>query len=271
MNIAKIPTNEKERLESLLSFDILDTEFENEYDEIVSLASNICNTPIALISLVDSHRQWFNSKIGLNVRETSRDITFCSHSLELNDILIINDTFDDSRFVDNPLVTGNPNIRFYAGAQLRTNDGNVLGTLCAIDRKPRNLDANQIQALKTLSKQVVTKFELRKSYVELQKHANNLDHQNRHKDKLFRVISHDLRSPFNSILGYTEILKEDIEELNKDEIINITNTIGDTAKNTFDLVNNLLNWSLVNSNMNGKNKTLIDLETLFDKILSVLA
>jgi signal transduction histidine kinase len=270
MEIAPLPKNERERIESLYSYNILDTEIEKEYDEIVNLASYICKTPIAVISLVDSNRQWFKSKVGLHSNETPRDIAFCAHAINLNDVLVVNDTFNDSRFHDNPLVVENPKIRFYAGAQLKTIDGFVLGALCAIDRKPRELSEDQLNALKILSNQVIAQLELRKSYSELKKYNNQLDHQNKNKNKLLRIISHDLRSPFISILGLTEILKEDIEELTNNEIRDLSESIFETATDSFDLVNNLLDWSIEQSELHIREKIDINIPELLTKLLSVL-
>jgi len=270
MEIAQLPKNEKERIKSLHSYKILDSEIEKEYDEIVNLASYICKTPIAVISLVDSQRQWFKSKVGLDANETPRDIAFCSHAINLDDVLVVNDTFEDNRFFDNPLVIENPNIRFYAGAQLKTSDGFVLGALCAIDRKPRELSEEQVNALKILSNQVIAQMELRKSYSELKKYNSQLDDQNKNKNKLLRIISHDLRSPFISILGLTEILKEDIEELTNNEIIDLSESIYETATDSFDLVNNLLDWSIEQSELRVREKIDINIPELITKLLSVL-
>ena len=270
MEIAKIPNNEEERLKVLHSYNILYTDFEKQYDEIVNLVSYICETPIAVISLVDSDKQWYKAKVGVEARETSRDIAFCAHAINLDDILIVNDTLNDNRFFDNPLVVQDPNIRFYAGAQLRTKSGHVLGALCAIDKKPRELNQNQLDALKVLSNQVITMLELRKSNEELEEHTKYLNSQNDTNKKLFRIISHDLRSPFHSILGLSEILYEDIDELSKLEIKNLSQNIKETATDSFELVNNLLNWSLQKSELLETEFTDIYFDQLFKKLISVL-
>ena len=156
------PENEAARLRALLDLDILDTPPEQEFDGLTKLASTVLQTPIALVSLVDADRQWFKSGDGLEVSETSRAVSLCGHVVELDEALIVPDTWADARFSDNPLVLGAPHIRFYAGEPLRTQEGLVLGTLCAIDSRPRELTESQRASLGLLAKQVMTVLELRR-------------------------------------------------------------------------------------------------------------
>lgn len=157
-----IPSNEFERMKALEDFKLLDTAEESDLNDIVTLASSICEVPISFISLVDHNRQWFKAKCGLDATETSREIAFCAHAINGKTTMIVEDTHLDERFSENPLVTGEPNIRFYAGALLQTKDGLNLGTLCVVDRKSRKLTTNQIDALEILSRQIVVNFERRK-------------------------------------------------------------------------------------------------------------
>jgi signal transduction histidine kinase len=162
MKKAAIPENELQRLSALLNYKVLDTAPELEYDDITLLASQICQTPIALVSLIDSDRQWFKSRQGLDAPETPRDVSFCGHAIHGKDVFEIPDAFQDPRFADNPLVTGAPVVRFYAGAPLVTPEGFAVGTLCVIDHQPKKLEANQIKALQCLARSVVAHLELRK-------------------------------------------------------------------------------------------------------------
>lgn len=152
------PSDEKERLQALRDLLILDTPPEERFDRITQFASFEFDVPIAVISLVDEERQWFKSLVGLDVCSTSRDISFCTHSILQDEILIVEDATKDERFINNPLVIGNPHIRFYAGAQLILPKGEMVGTLCLIDRKPRFFDKTDILILSTLRKMVVSEL-----------------------------------------------------------------------------------------------------------------
>jgi PAS domain-containing protein len=163
---APLPENEPERLAALRGLNILDTPPELAYDELSALAACICQTPIALISLVEEGRQWFKSRVGLTVGETPRELAFCAHAILEPDLLIVPDASTDERFANNPLVTSPPFIRFYAGAPLLTAEGHALGTICVIDHRPRQFSAEQAHALRALSHQVVAQLRLRSQLAE---------------------------------------------------------------------------------------------------------
>ncbi|CAI3964837.1 MAG: ATP-binding protein [Alteromonas macleodii] len=207
MKAAPLPQNEDERLAELLSYDVLDTEAEQLFDDLTALASQICETPIALISLIDPNRQWFKSRVGLDAEETSRDIAFCSHAILQSDVFEIPNATLDPRFHDNPLVTGAPDIRFYAGAPLITPSGHAIGTLCAIDSKPRKLTETQKASLQTLSKSVV-------AHLELKRKNRELERTSQFKSDFLSYISHEIRTPLNAINTFSQLLEGEAQKLN---------------------------------------------------------
>ena len=159
---AQPPDNEIQRLNALNEYRILGTKPEQSYDDITNIASSVCSTPIALLSLIDTDRQWFKSKVGVEIQETPRDWSFCAHAIHSSDPLIIPDALMDDRFRDNPLVCGDPNIRLYAGFPLENSMALRVGTLCVIDRVPRQLNDKECGVMKALARQVVSFLELRK-------------------------------------------------------------------------------------------------------------
>lgn len=211
----EIPTisNEQDRLKALESYSIMDTLPEREYDAITQLASYICGTPIALVSLLDENRQWFKSSVGLGVEETPRNISFCQFTIMQDDIYEVNNALENKIFADNPLVTGNPDIRFYAGAPLKDADGFNLGSLCVIDTIPRILKKEQKKALRLLADQVVLLLQLRKNNVDLyttQKEFQNFIELSKDLVCIANVsgLFHKVNPAFTAVLGYE---KEELE------------------------------------------------------------
>jgi GAF domain-containing protein len=197
MKIAAKPANENARLAALRSFHILDTPAEKTFDDLVRLASYICQTPVAMVSFVDRDRQWFKAKVGVEAQETARDLAFCAHAiLTPEDLLIVPDATLDERFADNPLVTDAPRIRFYAGAPLVTEGGFALGTLCVVDHSPKELSPEQIKALTVLRNLVIRELELHKKNLELTETVNKLEQAKSELSKgelRYRELVHAIR------------------------------------------------------------------------------
>lgn len=245
---ASIPEDENQRLAALLQYQILDTEAEQAFDDLTRLASYICGTPIALISLIDRDRQWFKSKVGLAETETSRDLAFCAHAiLQPDDLFVVTDSLQDPRFADNPLVTGPPKIRFYAGAPLVTPAGLPLGTLCVIDRIPRTLDSEQLQALAAISRQIMSQLELRQAVMCLAQVNTSLDRSTHLKDEFLANMSHELRSPLNAILGMSESLQDEVFGSLNDRQKRMIATVESSGKHLLELINDILDLSKIES------------------------
>ncbi|NJB94286.1 GAF domain-containing sensor histidine kinase [Xanthomonas arboricola] len=185
------PPSEALRLQALRSYGILDTPREAAFEDITRLASIICQTPIALISLVDAERQWFKSERGMGERETPLFKSMCAHALLDSDVLVVPDTREDVRFARNPLVTGEAPLHFYAGAVLKTSEGLPLGTVCVLDRQPRQLSAEQVDALRALARQTMAQLELRRA-------LQVAEESDRYRSRLMAIAGHDLKTPLRT-------------------------------------------------------------------------
>ncbi len=235
---APLPENESLRLAELRSFGILDTIAEEAYDAITYLASQICEAPIALISIVDEDRQWFKSRVGLDVVETDRDVAFCAHAIhQPSSLMIVPDAATDPRFSSNPLVTDDPSIRFYAGAPLVSPAGNALGTLCVIDREPRQLSEDQERALAALSVQVMALLELRRTVRDLEQKRREVDSATQQRDTFMATVSHEIRGPLTAVVGYIELLRAGVPDEERGEVLT---TIAREAADVEYLIEDLL-------------------------------
>lgn len=210
MRIPQKPVNETERLSALYEYKLLDTLPEKEYDNITKIASEICHTPISMITLIDNDTQFHKSRTGLDVGAIPRDHAFCSHAiLNPKEIMEVNDSSKDNRFHDNPYVLGDPHIAFYAGVPLVNEDGHALGALCVIDHKPKSLSAEQKETLEALARQVVAQFELRRKNLLLEQQQKELKILNDELERFAYVAAHDLKSPCSNLAMLSGFLKEE--------------------------------------------------------------
>ena len=192
MGAPMMSTNDAARVDALQKYAILDSEPEQAFDDLTLLASHVCKTPIALISLVDENRQWFKSKVGISATETSRNIAFCSTAIQQTDVFVVPDALKDERFRTNPLVISEPNIRFYAGAPLINEDGFALGTLCVIDQTPRELGSDQEAALKALSRLVLAQMEFRRNLILLKEALGDRTREEHERERELKKVQDTL-------------------------------------------------------------------------------
>jgi signal transduction histidine kinase len=266
---------ESNRIDALKNYDILDSLPEQDYDDITKLASEICQTPISLISLIDETRQWFKSNHGLPIQETPREFAFCAHTIiNPNETMVVTDSREDDRFAQNPLVTGDPNIVFYAGVPLVDSDGFALGSLCVIDHTARQLSQSQLTALKTLARQVVHMLELRKTNAalkeseeryrmlsieleqqvqqrtrelltaneELLEASDLLIRSNDNLQQFAYVASHDLQEPLRKIQAFGDLLKKELASASS-EGLDYLDRMQSAASRMSVLIRDLLNYS----------------------------
>jgi signal transduction histidine kinase len=257
---------EAERLKSLESYGILDTLPEADFDNLAILAAEICNTPISLVTFIDEKRQWYKSRVGIEAYEIDRDYTFCGHAINLsNDIFIIPDSRKDERFFDNPAVTGELKVVFYASIPLVTKKGLPIGTICVVDQKPRELTPNQIRCLKALSEQTMKLLELRLSKIELEKAMEKLEDRNLELEKFAHIAAHDLKSPLANISGLTEFFVENYGLALDTDGQEILHLIQSCSTKLREMIDSLLEYSKSDQNLK-ENRTEVNLQVLRDEI-----
>jgi len=249
--------DDEPRLEALDRCGLLDTPPESAFDNVTALCADLLDVPIALVSLVDRDRQWFKSRVGLDATETARSVAFCDHAIRRREILVVEDATADARFADNPLVTDGPRIRFYAGVPLRTADGHALGTLCAIDRRPRTLSAADRRLLEQLAHQVELEIELRRRDAALRGALDRERNKQRNKELLAAMAVHDLRSPLTGIaLSAIASLDQDLTATHQN-----LHFIAEAARRAQGMLSNLLDLCL--SQLDGLETRPVRLSTAF--------
>ena len=261
---------EDDRIKLLESYSILDTLPVIDYDNLTSIAAEICGTPISLISFVDQERQWFKSHYGLDVSETPRDYSFCAYAInDPDNVFIIGDSRTDIRFHDNPIVSGDPNVIFYAGVPLKNENGLPLGTLCVIDHKPKTLTQNQIRSLKALADQTMKLLDLRLKSMELKKAMIKLEKKNQELERFAHIAAHDLKSPLANVSGLADFFIENYKTTIDEEGHEIINLIKSSSDKLREMIDGLLEYSKVDKILTD-NKAEVNLQVLINEISSLL-
>ena len=268
MQSPKIPYNELQRLHAVNSYNMLDTLPESDYDNITKLVATICDVPISLITVLDKERNFFKSHHGIPFSESPRDISFCGHAILEDDIFIVPDSRVDERFKGNPLI---PNLQaiFYAGVPLIDPEGYPLGTICVFDHQPRQLNETQIEALKTLSKQVINLFELRKKNAVLEEAKQELEKRNEHLKMFASHVSHDLKSPLSNIISLTDLLRDENVEKLSAESVEYLDYIEESTTILKDYIDGILMHYKADELLNSINED-VDLDSLSDDIKQIL-
>lgn len=263
------PENEAQRIAEIKKYNLLDTLSEDDFDNITSLLSTICEVPIALISLLDKNRAFFKSHKGIDFNQLPRQLSFCDKALqENNDIFIIEDTRNDPQFKDSALIKSMKAI-FYASAPLINSNGYVLGALCILDHEPRKLNQMQQDSLKALAKQVVILLELRKKNTLLLEYQKELQHRNERLIKFAHLVSHDLKSPLANITSLTRLLREEnSKSLSEDSELYLT-YIEESSSTLKNYINGILKFYKSEELIDAKKKD-VSLNDLFAEVSEIL-
>ncbi|RYG06315.1 MAG: hybrid sensor histidine kinase/response regulator [Chitinophagaceae bacterium] len=256
MTLAPVPHNEEARLLSLYAHQILDSGEDEDFNDLVEIAAELCKAPMSFISLIDTDRQWLKATKGLgNITETARDISFCGHTIMRNEVMIVADTSKDERFSDNPFVTGIPNVGFYMGAPIMSSDGYAIGSICVLDTQPRNLSEEQSKILGRLSRQVTRLLELKLNTKRLEQAAVELSNESEKfreakeeaeratlvKSRFLSTMSHEIRTPMNAVIGFTNLLAQTARPDQKEYL----KVLEFSASNLMSLINDVLDFNKI--------------------------
>ncbi len=256
-----ISSNERERLKQLYKFEILDTPAEKDFDDVVRLATQICNMPFSFINLIDANRQWNKAAYGsIPNSEMSRNNAICNYTIEQDNIFEVKDCNQDERFSHMPYVLGHPNICYYAGIPLTTSTGYKIGTLCICDTVPRNLTTDQQLALEVLSRHVISMLELRVRNKQLQ---NMAETQNR----IISIIGHDIRNPLSSFRVMLNMQQDEATAFDEEELKEMNELLVKQLDNTIDLLNNLVQWGKLQMKVKETKPQQVDLESIATRTL----
>ncbi len=257
----QIPLDDNRRLKELYRYEVLDTSYEDEFNDVVQLAATICKTPIALISLIDANRQWFKARYGLDMKEFPREISFCGHTITANTAIFeISDATQDERFIDNPLVIGEPYIRFYTGVPLINSNGFKVGTISVMDTKPGELNEEQIFTLQTLARQVVKLLDQNLLNKQLEQQQEKLQQQMEMQNRILSIIAHDVRNPIGAVKSIIELNARKI--LSQHDSVELMNMAGKQIDGTVELLNNLVDWGSMQMRGEGFEKEKVHMRTL---------
>jgi signal transduction histidine kinase len=260
--------DESQRLEEVNSYRIEDTITEKDYDDIAFLASAICGTPIALVTMMYHDRQWFKAAVGTDMKENKRELSFCTHALaSQDDVMVVENATADERFKHNPLVEGEPHLKFYAGASIINKNGFCLGTVCVYDLVEKSLTETQIQSLKILSERVMSLLELRKQNFQLEMMKERLESSNKSLEAFAMVLAHDIKSPLSGITMVNDLLYQQLDESANDvkELIEMSQN---STQKIIRLVDGILSYSKVNTSYNTTEP--IKISSFFEQIKSTL-
>jgi signal transduction histidine kinase len=266
-----IPEGDRRRVAALRRTALLDSEPETAFDDFAKLAAHIAGTPIALVTLIDEHRQWFKARFGTVGTGSSRDTAFCAHAIVQSDVFIVPDVLADERFHDNPYVVGEPHVRFYAGAPFTDNHGSTLGALCVLDRVPRELTNEQCDALARLAALLSSHVDLRRKALELDNDATQKREVQRMKDEFISIVSHELRTPLTSIRGALGLLEGGVVGQLAEEASELVRIARSNADRLSKLVNDILDLETMEAGKLELQRSEVDVRALVDAAVEGVA
>ncbi|TDG36640.1 GAF domain-containing sensor histidine kinase [Pedobacter changchengzhani] len=270
MTIPLTALNETERLIALDSYNIIGSEEEQNFDELTMLAAEICQTDVALVTILGQEKQWFKSKYGTEETESPRELAFCTHAMIAGDeVMVVNDARIDTRFCDNPLVTGESKVIFYAGVPLINPEGYSLGTICVINHEAKTLTDRQIKALQILAKQVQHQLELRRKVIELEKSNETLSEVNSFVEKFAKRVAHDIKNPLSSIIMSADSLQKKLVKEGDERSVRLVNIALRSAKNLITYIDDMLDYSKAPSILLASRDT-FELSDLLKRLMPML-